>query len=115
MLVAEEGVGALVLRLDGELASAETRGELLIAGGGAANAVCLHRARAAGLGAFEVACAVPGTVGGGARMNAGAYGSDWSGSLERALGVDEHGAGWQTPTAPRPRDRASKPGPGTGV
>src|SRR6266480_1307570 len=96
MLVADEGVGALVLRLDGELASAETRGELLIAGGGAANAVCLHRARAAGLGAFEFACAIPGTVGGGVRMNSGAYGSDWSEILERALVVDEHGACWQT-------------------
>ena len=56
LLVADEGVEALVLRLDGELASAEARGELLVAGGGAANAVCLHRARAAGLGAFEFAC-----------------------------------------------------------
>ena len=98
LLVADEGVEALVLRLDGELASAETRGELLIAGGGAANAVCLHRARAAGLGAFEFACAIPGTVGGGVRMNAGAYGSDWSEILVRALVVDEHGARWRTPT-----------------
>jgi len=98
LLVADEGVEALVLRLDGELASAEARGELLVAGGGAANAVCLHRARAAGLGAFEFACAIPGTVGGGVRMNAGAYGGDWEEILERALVVDEHGARWQTPT-----------------
>jgi UDP-N-acetylmuramate dehydrogenase len=99
LLVADEGVEALVLRLDGELASAEARGELLVAGGGAANAVCLHRARAASLGAFEFACAIPGTVGGGVRMNAGAYGGDWSEILERALVVDEHGARWQTQTA----------------
>jgi UDP-N-acetylmuramate dehydrogenase len=98
LLVADEGVEALVLRLDGELASAEARGELLVAGGGAANAVCLHRARAAALGACEFACAIPGTVGGGVRMNAGAYGGDWSEILERALVVDEHGARWQTPT-----------------
>src|SRR6266700_5188537 len=71
---------------------------LLVAGGGAPNAVALHRARAAGLGAFEFACAIPGTVGGGIRMNAGAYGSDWSEILERALVVDEHGARWQTQT-----------------
>ena len=98
LLVADEGVEALVLRLDGELASAEAQGELLVAGGGAANAVCLHRARAAGLGAFEFACAIPGTVGGGVRMNAGAYGSDWSEILARALVVEKHGVRWQTPT-----------------
>ena len=70
---------------------------LLVAGGGAANAVCLHRARAAGLGAFEFACAIPGTTGGGVRMNAGAYGTDWSEILVRALVVGERGARWLTP------------------
>ena len=99
LLVADEGFEALVLKLGGELASAETLGELLVAGGGAPNAVCLHRARAAGLGGFEFACAIPGTVGGGVRMNAGAYGSDWSGVLARALVVDGAGAAWRTPSA----------------
>src|SRR5207248_11684376 len=97
LLVADEGVEALVLKLDGGLASAGMRGDLLGAGGGAANAVCLHRARAAGLGGFEFACAIPGTVGGGVRMNAGAYGSDWSEILERALVVDEASVRWLTP------------------
>jgi len=94
VLAADEGVDALVIRLEGELASAEVLGDLLIAGGGAANAVCLHRARAAGLGGFEFACAIPGTAGGGVRMNAGAYGSDWSAILERALIVDAGGSRW---------------------
>jgi UDP-N-acetylmuramate dehydrogenase len=97
VLVADEGVDALVLRLDGELAAAETHDDLLIAGGGAANAVCLHRTRAAGLGGFEFACAIPGTVGGGVRMNAGAYGDDWRGILERALVVSAEGSTWRTP------------------
>jgi UDP-N-acetylenolpyruvoylglucosamine reductase len=70
------------------------RDELLVAGGGAPNAVALHRARAAGLGGFEFACAIPGTAGGGVRMNAGAYGGDWAGILERALVVDVDGARW---------------------
>jgi UDP-N-acetylmuramate dehydrogenase len=92
LLVADEGFAGLVLRLAGELAAAEIDGERLVAGGGAANAVCLHRARAAGLGGFEFACAIPGTIGGGVWMNAGAYGSDWSGILERALVVDAGGS-----------------------
>jgi len=97
LLVADEGVEALVLKLGGALAAAEVRGDLLVAGGGAPNAVCLHRARAAGLGGFEFACAIPGTTGGGVWMNAGAYGSDWSQVLERALVVDDSAARWLTP------------------
>jgi UDP-N-acetylenolpyruvoylglucosamine reductase len=94
LLAADEGVDALVVRLAGELATVEIRNDLLTAGGGAANAVALHRARRAGLGGFEFACAIPGTAGGGVRMNAGAYESDWSRVLERALVVDPAGAGW---------------------
>jgi UDP-N-acetylenolpyruvoylglucosamine reductase len=95
LLVADSGFGGLVLKLAGQLARAEVRDDLLVAGGGAPNAVALHRARAAGLGGFEFACAIPGTAGGGVRMNAGAYGGDWAGILERALLVDaDDGAGW---------------------
>jgi len=97
LLVADEGVEALVLRLEGELAEATVEDGLLVAGGGASNAVCLHRARAAGLGGFEFACAIPGTVGGGVQMNAGAYGGDWKGIVERALVVSGEGAEWRTP------------------
>jgi UDP-N-acetylenolpyruvoylglucosamine reductase len=96
LLVADAGFDGLVLKLAGELARAEARDDLLVAGGGAANAVALHRARAAGLGGFEFACAIPGTAGGGVRMNAGAYGGDWAGILERALVVDADGARWHT-------------------
>jgi UDP-N-acetylenolpyruvoylglucosamine reductase len=97
LLVADEGVDALVLKLAGELATAGVDGDLLVAGGGAANAVCLHRARAAALGGFEFACAIPGTAGGGVRMNAGAYGGDWARILVRALVVDADAAVWRTP------------------
>jgi UDP-N-acetylenolpyruvoylglucosamine reductase len=96
LLAADEGVEALVVKLDGELAAVEVRETLLVAGGGAPNAVCLHRARAAGLGGFEFASAIPGTAGGGVRMNAGAYGSDWKAVLERALVVDAGGAAWRS-------------------
>jgi UDP-N-acetylmuramate dehydrogenase len=98
LLAADDGVDAMVLRLDGDLAAVEVDGELLRAGGGATNAVCLHRARAGGLGGLEFACAIPGTAGGGVRMNAGAYGSDWSAILERALVVSARGSGWFTAT-----------------
>jgi UDP-N-acetylmuramate dehydrogenase len=97
LLVADEGFDGLVLRLGGELAAAEVEGERLVAGGGATNAVCLHRARTANLGGFEFACAIPGTIGGGVWMNAGAYGSDWAAILERALVIDGEGPRWLVP------------------
>jgi UDP-N-acetylmuramate dehydrogenase len=94
LLPADEGVDALVLRLAGDLAAVAVDGETLRVGAGAANAVALHRARAAGLGGFEFACAIPGTAGGGVWMNAGAYGSDFAQVLARALVVTADGAGW---------------------
>jgi UDP-N-acetylenolpyruvoylglucosamine reductase len=97
MLVHDDGVDALVLRLEGELAEVQVEGDVLVAGGGATNAVCLHRARDAGLGSFEFASAIPGTVGGGVRMNAGAYGSDWSTVMIDALVVDADNARRRTP------------------
>jgi UDP-N-acetylmuramate dehydrogenase len=90
-------VEALVLKLSGELASASVEDSRLVAGGGAPLAVCLHRARAAELGDFEFACAIPGTAGGGVWMNAGAYGGDIAGVLSRALIVSAAGAAWRTP------------------
>jgi UDP-N-acetylmuramate dehydrogenase len=96
VLAADDGVEALVLKLGGELAAVDVAGDGLRVGGGAANAVALHRARAAGLGGFEFACAIPGTVGGGVWMNGGAYGGDFAGVLERALVATADGSSWLT-------------------
>src|SRR5262249_28117715 len=96
LLVADEGVDALVLRLR-DLTAVEVVGDVVRADGGAPNAVVLHRARSAGLGGFEFACAIPGTIGGGVWMNAGAYGGDFAGVLERVLVATADGSGWLTP------------------
>ena len=95
LLVADEGFPGVAVRLIGELASVRVDGSLLRAGGGASLAVCLHRARDAALGGLEFACAIPGTVGGGVWMNAGAYEGDIAGVLERALVVDREGTRWR--------------------
>jgi UDP-N-acetylmuramate dehydrogenase len=96
VLAADVGVDALVIRLVGSLADVTVGDGLLVAGGGATNAVCLHKARSAGLGGFEFACAIPGTAGGGVWMNAGAYGSDWAAILARGLVVSAAGSEWLT-------------------
>lgn len=99
VLAHDDGVEALVLKLAGGLASVEVDGSMLVAGGGAANAVCLHRARDAGLGGFEFASAIPGTAGGGVRMNAGAYGHEFRDVLVDAVVVDADGATTMTAAA----------------
>jgi UDP-N-acetylmuramate dehydrogenase len=97
LLAADEGYQGLVLKLGGELASAHAEEGLLLAGGGAPLGVCLHRARAAELGGLEFVCAIPGTVGGGVKMNAGAYGGDIASILVHAQVADADGAEWRTP------------------
>jgi UDP-N-acetylenolpyruvoylglucosamine reductase len=95
LLAADEGVDALVIKLTGELAEVAIDHGRVTVGGGAANAVVLHRVRAAELGGFEFACAIPGTVGGGVRMNAGAYGGDFAQVLARALLVTADSSTWR--------------------
>jgi UDP-N-acetylenolpyruvoylglucosamine reductase len=97
LLAADEGFDGLVVKLAGGLAKAEAAGDLVVAGGGAPLAVCLHRARAAGLGGLEFVCAIPGTIGGAVKMNAGAYGGDIASVLVRARVADAVGVEWRTP------------------
>jgi UDP-N-acetylmuramate dehydrogenase len=97
VLAHDDGVDALIVKLAGELAAVRLDGDVLAAGGGAANAVCLHRARAGGLGGLEFAAAIPGTTGGGVRMNAGAYGREFRDVLLDAVVVDAQSVRTVTP------------------
>ena len=60
-------------------------------GGGASLAAVVRRATEAALAGIEFGCAIPGTVGGAVRMNAGAYGSEIRGRA--ALGRRRLGDG----------------------
>jgi UDP-N-acetylmuramate dehydrogenase len=97
LLVADEGFPGLVVKLAGTLAYVKVEATRMIAGGGAPLAVCLHRARAAGLGGLEFASAIPGTVGGAVWMNAGAYDAELSGILGRAYLATSNGTTWLSP------------------
>jgi UDP-N-acetylenolpyruvoylglucosamine reductase len=74
LLVADEGVAGLVVRLDGELARIEPLEGGMRCGGGARMPSVAARAAASGLAGIEFAVNIPGTVGGAVRMNANAYG-----------------------------------------
>lgn len=88
MLVSDNGFDGLVVRLGGEFNDFEIAENRLRAGGTCALPTAARRAAAAGLTGFEWAVGVPGTVGGGVRMNAGGHGSDISKSIVTATCFD---------------------------
>ena len=82
LLIADEGVRGLVLKLDEELGGIEILGTRIHCGGGARLPTIAARAARAGLAGIEFGVSIPGTVGGAVRMNANAYGGDLARVLE---------------------------------
>jgi UDP-N-acetylmuramate dehydrogenase len=76
LLVADAGYDGVALHLEGALAAIEIQGTSVRCGGGASLAAVVRRATEAALTGIEFGCAIPGTVGGAVRMNAGAYDSE---------------------------------------
>ena len=97
LLIADEGVTGLVLKLEGELAGIERKGEGLECGGGARlPAVAAYAARA-GMSGIEFGVNIPGTVGGAVRMNANAYGGELAQTLEWVEVASARGIDRRTP------------------
>ena len=88
LLVADAGFDGLALVLGEGFATIDVDGTTVRAGGAAALPVVARRTVAAGLTGFEWAVGVPGSIGGGVRMNAGGHGADMAASLVRVRLVD---------------------------
>lgn len=84
LLVADEGVQGLVVKLEGSLATIKQQGNRLICGGGARLPQVSARAASLGLSGIEFGISIPGTVGGAVKMNANAFGGTLSDTLEWA-------------------------------
>ncbi|HEY2282266.1 MAG TPA: UDP-N-acetylmuramate dehydrogenase [Solirubrobacteraceae bacterium] len=83
LLIADEGVRGLVVKLDRKLALIQREGPLrIVCGGGARLPAVATRAAQAGLSGIEFGVNIPGTVGGAVRMNANAYGGELARTLE---------------------------------
>ena len=82
LLIADEGVPGLVVKLDRELAQIEREGLRLVCGGGARLPAVAAAAARAGLSGIEFGVNIPGTVGGAVQMNANAYGGELGRVLE---------------------------------
>jgi len=88
LLVHDDGFAGLALRLDGDFADLTIDGTTVAAGGAVALPVLARQTGAAGLTGLEWAVGVPGSVGGGVRMNAGGHGSDIAATLVRVRLLD---------------------------
>lgn len=81
LLVADSGFTGLVVTLSEHFSAIDIDGTTVRAGAAASLPVLARRTAAAGLTGLEWAVGVPGSVGGGVRMNAGGHGSEIKGTL----------------------------------
>lgn len=76
MLVRDGGIPGVVVRLGRPFSTIRIEGTQISAGAMALDYNVAKAARDAGIAGFEFLAGIPGTIGGGLRMNAGAYGRE---------------------------------------
>ena len=91
LLVLDGGIRGLVIRVEKNMRSIRREGNRLIAQAGAMLGTVAVAAAEAGLAGLEFASGIPGTVGGGMTMNAGAYGGEMSDVTVRVDGITPDG------------------------
>ncbi len=84
LLVLDGGIRGLVIRVERNMREIRVEGNRLIVQAGAMLIAAAQAAATAGLSGLEFAAGIPGTVGGGLAMNAGAYNGEMSQVTVRA-------------------------------
>jgi len=91
LLVRDGGVAGVVIRLGRGFVDVSINGTEIEAGAGALDLNVALACREAGVTGLEFLSGIPGTIGGGLRMNAGAYGREVKDVLRRAVALDAKG------------------------
>lgn len=91
LLVSDNGYQGIVLQLGRKMNNIEIQGNRIRAQAGASMAQVAAAAQKNGLTGLEFASGIPGTVGGGVVMNAGAYGGELSQVVTRVEVLDKNG------------------------
>lgn len=91
ILLPDEGLDALVIRLGKGMDTVVQDGERWTIGAGLPAPIVARKTAAAGFAGLHIFVGVPGTVGGGVYMNAGCHGGDWSEVVEQVTVVDACG------------------------
>lgn len=91
ILLPDEGLDALVIRLGKGLDRVQQDQDTWTIGAGLPAPLAARRTAEAGYAGLHIFVGVPGTVGGGVYMNAGCHGGDWSEVVERVTVVNGSG------------------------
>jgi UDP-N-acetylmuramate dehydrogenase len=91
LLIRDGGIPGVVVRLGRGFAEISVEGTEIVSGAGALELNVALTARDAGIAGLEFLSGIPGTVGGGLRMNAGAYGSEFKDVLLEVQAIDPEG------------------------
>jgi UDP-N-acetylmuramate dehydrogenase len=91
VLVRDGGIPGVTIRLGRSFAGIAVEPEAVCAGAAALDLGVARAAARARRGALEFLSGIPGTIGGGLRMNAGAYGSEIEDVLISAVALDRSG------------------------
>lgn len=91
LLVRDGGVPGVVIKLGPHFSTIKIEGSMITAGAGAVDLNVARAAQVAGIAGMEFLCGIPGTVGGGLRMNAGAYGREFKDIVEEVKVIDRSG------------------------
>lgn len=91
ILLPDEGLDALVIRMGKGLDRLAQTGDSWTLGAGLPAPLAARRTAGAGFAGLHIFVGVPGTVGGGVYMNAGCHGGDWAEVVDRVTVVDSTG------------------------
>jgi len=91
LLIRDGGVPGVVIRLGRGFVDVVTTEDEITAGAGALDLNVALAACTAGIADLEFLSGIPGTVGGGLRMNAGAYGREFKDALREVTALDGDG------------------------
>lgn len=91
LLVGDKGYRGVVLKLAGPMEEIQIEGTVIRAGAGALLSRVAAAAKEAGLSGMEFAAGIPGSIGGGVVMNAGAYGGEMKQIVRSVRCLDQDG------------------------
>lgn len=91
LVVADEGIDGIVIKLSSKFAEIRVEKEEIYTTAGVSMPYTAIIAKNNSLSGFEFAAGIPGTIGGGIKMNAGAYGGELSNVVKSITYLDEDG------------------------
>lgn len=89
IIVDDSGIDGLVIKISNKFSDISVNGNFIKALAGASMPLVSQTAKNNCLSGFEFACGIPGTIGGGTKMNAGAYGSEMANIINKVTYLDD--------------------------